>query len=98
MIQHAYEMGVNFFDTAEGYGEGEKILGKAINSFREDVHIATKVGVREGIKPNLSESYIRKACDRSLKQLDTDYIDLYQVHFHDSTTPVEETIGHLIRW
>ncbi|MGV9102769.1 MAG: aldo/keto reductase [Candidatus Thorarchaeota archaeon] len=95
MIQHAYEMGVNFFDTAEGYGEGEKILGKAINSFREDVHIATKVGVREGIKPNLSESYIRKACDRSLKQLDTDYIDLYQVHFHDPATPVEQTIGTL---
>ena len=95
MIRRAYEIGVNFFDTAEGYGDAERILGKAVESFREEIHIATKVGIREGAKPNLSKSYIYEACTRSLQQLDTDYIDLYQVHFDDPQTPVSETLEAL---
>jgi len=95
MIYRAYELGVNFFDTAEAYGNAEEILGEIVKPFREEVYIATKVGVRSGIKPNLSKDYIRKACEESLKRLQTDYIDLYQVHFHDPTTPIEETIEAL---
>ncbi|NJE25695.1 aldo/keto reductase [Thermococcus sp. MV5] len=95
MIERAYKLGVNFFDTAEAYGNAEQILGEIVKPFREDIYIATKVGVRSGIKPNLSKDYIKKACEESLKRLQTDYIDLYQVHFHDPTTPTEETIEAL---
>jgi aryl-alcohol dehydrogenase-like predicted oxidoreductase len=95
MLQHAHTLGVNFFDTAEGYGAAEKILGEAVKSFREEILIATKVGIRESIKPNLSIAYIEKACNRSLEQLQTDYIDLYQVHFDDPDTSVQETIEAL---
>ncbi len=95
MIYRAYELGVNFFDTAEAYGNAEQILGEIVKPFREDIYIATKVGVKSGIRPNLSKDYIKKACEESLKRLQTDYIDLYQVHFHDPTTPIEETIQAL---
>jgi len=95
MIERAYELGVNFFDTAEAYGNAEQILGEIVKPFREDIYIATKVGVRSSIKPNLSKEYIKKACEESLRRLQTDYIDLYQVHFHDPTTPIEETIEAL---
>ncbi len=92
MLRHAYELGVNFFDTAEGYGNAEKVLGETMKPFRDDVLIATKVGIRDGIKPNLSQDYIWEACNRSLQNLQTDYIDLYQVHFDDPKTPVKETL------
>jgi len=95
MLRRAYELGVNLFDTAEAYGDAEQILGKAIEPFRHKVYVATKVGVRRGIKPDLSRSYIKKACEESLKRLGTDYIDLYQIHFNDPDTPVEETVGAL---
>ncbi|USG99650.1 aldo/keto reductase [Thermococcus argininiproducens] len=95
MIYRAYELGVNFFDTAEAYGNAEQILGDIVKPFREDIYIATKVGIRGDIKPNLSKDYIKKACEESLKRLQTDYIDLYQVHFHDPTTPIEETVEAL---
>ncbi|MFW9830659.1 MAG: aldo/keto reductase [Candidatus Thorarchaeota archaeon] len=95
MITHAFELGVNFFDTAEGYGEAEKILGESIKPFREEVLVATKVGIREGVKPNLSETYVLEACQLSLEHLQTDYIDLYQVHFDDPATPVKETVSAL---
>lgn len=92
MIEQAVGLGVNFFDTAEGYGHAEHILGEAVKSFREEIIIATKVGIRGGHKPNLSREYILKACKGSLKRLKTDYIDLYQVHFSDPTTPIKETV------
>jgi aryl-alcohol dehydrogenase-like predicted oxidoreductase len=95
MINRAFELGVNFFDTAEAYGNAEEILGKAVKAFRKEIYIATKVGIREGYKPNLSREYIRKACEESLKRLQTDYIDLYQVHFNDPNTPMEDTIDVL---
>lgn len=93
MLNRAHELGVTFFDTAEGYGDAEHILGEVIKGYREDVIIATKVGVREGIKPNLTYEYIEDACNQSLERLQTDYIDLYQVHFDDPETPVEETVN-----
>jgi aryl-alcohol dehydrogenase-like predicted oxidoreductase len=95
MLRRAFELGVNFFDTAEAYGDGERVLGKALRPFRQQVLIATKVGVKEGVEPNLSPGYIRSACEASLQALGTDYIDLYQVHFDDPHTPVQETVGAL---
>ena len=95
MLRRAYELGVNFFDTAEAYGDGERVLGEALRPFRQQVLIATKVGVKEGVEPNLSPGYIRSASEASLKALGTDYIDLYQVHFDDPHTPVQETVGAL---
>lgn len=95
MINRAFELGVNFFDTAEAYGNAEEILGEAVKAFREEIHIATKVGLREGYKPDLSREYIKKACVESLQRLQTDYIDLYQVHFNDPNTPIEETVSVL---
>jgi aryl-alcohol dehydrogenase-like predicted oxidoreductase len=93
MLIRSYELGVNFFDTAEGYGDAEQILGETLKEYREDVIIATKVGVREGVTPNLTYEYIQDACNQSLERLQTDYIDVYQVHFDDPATPVEETVG-----
>lgn len=95
MIGRAFELGVNLFDTAEGYGGAEEILGEAVKPFRDEILIATKVGIRGGYKPNLSREYILEACERSLKRLQTDYIDLYQIHFNDHTTPVGEVIEAL---
>jgi aryl-alcohol dehydrogenase-like predicted oxidoreductase len=95
MLRRAFDLGVVFFDTAEAYGDAERILGEVVHAYRDDVIIATKVGVREGLAPNLSKAYVRAACSRSLQQLQTDYIDLYQVHFDDPNTPVEETVDVL---
>lgn len=94
-LQRAFEMGVNFFDTSGNYGEAEQILGEVFAPFRQHVYIATKVGVKRGIKPDLSASYVRFACQQSLERLQTDYIDLYQVQFEDPDTPPAETIGAL---
>jgi len=95
MLNHAYELGINFFDTADAYGDAERILGEAIKPYRKDVYIATKVGIKEGLKPTLSGKYVKTACEKSLERLQTDHIDLYQVHFDDPDTPVEETVGVL---
>lgn len=95
MLDRAYGLGVNFFDTADAYGDAEQILGQAIKPFRREVYVATKVGIQQGLKPNLSSAYVKQACEQSLKRLQTDYVDLYQVHFDDPGTPVVETIGAL---
>jgi aryl-alcohol dehydrogenase-like predicted oxidoreductase len=93
MLRRAYENGVNFFDTAEGYGDAERVLGKVVKPFREHIYLATKVGVKESLKPNLSAAYVRSALAESLQRLNTDYIDLYQVHFDDRDTPIADTLG-----
>ena len=93
MLNRAYELGVNFFDTAEAYGDAEQVLGQAVKPYRQEIYVATKVGVKKGVKANLSAEYIRSACEQSLQNLQTDYIDLYQVHFDDPHTPIEETVG-----
>jgi len=95
LLIRAYELGVTFFDTADAYGDAESILGEVVAPFREEILIATKVGVKEQDKPDLSADYLRSACEGSLRRLDTDYIDLYQVHFDDPDTPVSETVAAL---
>ncbi len=101
-IQKAIESGINFFDTANMYSEGEseRIVGKAIKEFtkRDEVVIATKVyypmrGDVNGM--GLSRKSIMAEVDNSLKRLRTDYIDLYQVHRWDDNTPIEETLEAL---
>ncbi|MFQ5863840.1 MAG: aldo/keto reductase [bacterium] len=101
-IRKAVDVGINFFDTADVYGLGhsERILAQALADRRKDVIIATKVGLRwnnkSQIKNDLSREYILKAVDESLKRLQTDYIDLYQAHWPDPNTPVEETVEALV--
>jgi aryl-alcohol dehydrogenase-like predicted oxidoreductase len=102
VIKHALEQGITFFDTANVYslGVSEEILGRALRDFarRDEVVIATKVHgkVREG--PNgggLSRKAILSEIDHSLKRLETDYVDLYQIHRWDYGTPIEETMEAL---
>ena len=80
LLVRAYERGVTLFDTAEGYGDAEQILGESVRPFRDDVIVATKVGVRGGSKADLSPAYVTRACEGSLRRIQTDVIDLYQVH------------------
>jgi aryl-alcohol dehydrogenase-like predicted oxidoreductase len=101
-IQRALELGINFIDTANVYsaGSSEEIVGRAVADFvpRDEVVIATKVhgAMREG--PNgggLSRKVILAEIDRSLRRLNMDYVDLYQIHRWDPTTPIEETLEAL---
>ncbi len=110
IINHAIDLGISFIDTADAYGQdinstdkyGEKksevFVGKAVKNKRSQVIIATKFGSPMG--PSINESggsrhYIMKAVDASLRRLQTDYIDLYQIHRTDDTTPIEETLRAL---
>jgi len=101
-IQKALEQGINFFDTANVYSDGtsEEIVGRALRDFasREEVVIATKVHGRMRPGANgqgLSRKAIFAEIDASLKRLGTDYVDLYQIHRWDSSTPIEETLEAL---
>ena len=102
-IRRALELGINFFDTADMYslGASEEVLGRALKDFgpgRDRVVIATKVFNAMGDDPNqrgLSRKHIRHAIEDSLRRLGTDYVDLYQIHRFDPTTPVEETMEAL---
>src|SRR5262245_14492284 len=102
IIRQAVEAGINFFDTANVYSDGtsEEIVGRALGEFtrREEVVIATKVFGRMRPGPNgagLSRKAIITEIDASLRRLGTDYVDLYQIHRFDSTTPIEETLEAL---
>ncbi|MCW6533776.1 aldo/keto reductase [Sphingomonas lycopersici] len=102
LIRHALEAGINFFDTANLYSNGssEEILGRALKGFahRENVVIATKISAPMRDGPNgigLSRKALMTEVDMSLKRLGTDYIDLYQIHRRDRTTPWEETLEAL---
>jgi len=102
-IQRALEAGINFFDTADMYsvGASEEVLGRALKDFgppRDRLVIATKVYNPMGDDPNqrgLSRKHIMHAIDDSLRRLQTDYIDLYQIHRFDYHTPIEETLEAL---
>jgi len=103
-IRRALDLGVNFFDTAQGYGFGasERILGKALRRElmhdRDRIVIATKGGLRltdAGLVRDASPEWLRWGVDASLNALDTDYVDLYQVHWPDPAVPVCETAGAL---
>ncbi len=99
-VHCALDNGVNFFDTADVYGLGQSeiTLGKALKGKREKAIIATKFGVCTSNGKtvyNNSPEYIEKALEGSLKRLDTDYIDLYQVHYRDNITPISDVIKTL---
>lgn len=99
-VHTAIDQGITMFDTADTYGLGqsERTLGKALGEKRKYIVIADKFGVRVGEKGTVydnSPGYIREALDASLRRLDTDYIDLYQVHYRDNTTPLAEVIDTL---
>lgn len=105
MLDQLMERGISTLDTADVYsrwaegnvgGESEKIIGKWMNqsSNRDKVNLITKVGSDMGQgKKDLSEPYILKAVEDSLRRLNTDYIDIYLTHWDDDVTPVEETLG-----
>ena len=100
IVHRSLDAGVNFFDTADVYssGESEEILGRALAGKRHDVILATKVRGRMGPGPNevgLSRLRIMQAVEESLRRLDTDYIDLYQIHRSDPETDLEETVRAL---
>jgi len=102
-FKRAFELGINFFDTADVYslGESERILGRAIRAHgarREDVVIATKVFFPMGTGENargLSRKHIMHAIDESLRRLGTEYVDVYQIHRLDRVTPMEEVLEAL---
>jgi aryl-alcohol dehydrogenase-like predicted oxidoreductase len=100
-IHRAFELGVNFFDTANVYrhGAAEEVTGRALKAFRRDDYVlATKVYFPMGEGPNdrgLSRKHIMEQCHASLRRLDVDYIDLYQCHRPDAEAPLEETLRAL---
>ena len=100
-VKYAMDEGVNFIDTANGYtgGRSEEIVGKALQGSRDKVILATKVGSRLNVANNppnerggLSRRYIISELEKSLKRLNTDYVDLYYLHAPDAGTPVEESL------
>ncbi len=101
VVSAALDRGINFFDTADIYGPrglSEEYLGKALAERRRDVVIATKFGGPMGEGPlsrGASRRYVFEAVEASLRRLGTDFIDLYQIHFPDAQTPLEETLGAL---
>jgi len=98
-IEKAYDLGINFFDTANAYPGAEAVVGKTLSAYpRSSYVLATKLFFPQGSGPNdrgLSRKHIIEQCEASLKRLGTDYIDLYQCHRFDPETPMEETLRAL---
>jgi len=101
VLNTALDVGINFFDTADMYGGGksETFMGEVLGPRRKEIVLATKFG---GVAKNSktgerwgAKEYITKCIEASLKRLQTDYIDLYQMHYPDPNTPIEETLGVL---
>jgi aryl-alcohol dehydrogenase-like predicted oxidoreductase len=105
IVRRALDLGITFFDTADGYGDepgvSETMLGRALAGRRDEAIISTKFGtdLRGANGPDWnargSRRYIRRAVEASLRRLGTDWIDLYQIHVPDRTTPIEETLSTL---
>ncbi|MDA1193152.1 MAG: aldo/keto reductase [Candidatus Poribacteria bacterium] len=93
----AIDLGVNCFDTAEGYGmgESERLLAKALGNRRNEVIVVTKFGIQYEHGKDSSRAMVHAAIDRGLKSLDTDYIDVFLVHWPDRKTPFDETMRAL---
>ena len=89
-VHAALEEGINFFDTAEGYGRSEEVLGRGLKGRRHQAVLATKVSAG-----NLAADDVISACERSLRTLQTDYIDLYQIHWPNWDVPLAETASAL---
>ncbi|MFI5306244.1 MAG: aldo/keto reductase [Polyangiales bacterium] len=101
VVHKALDVGITLFDTADiygGRGASETLLGKALGPRRKDIVLATKFGGPMGESPlerGASRRYVQRAIEASLRRLDTDYIDLYQLHFPDGETPIDETLDAL---
>jgi aryl-alcohol dehydrogenase-like predicted oxidoreductase len=101
VVDRALDLGVNFIDTADSYGNrggSEEVLGRILGSRRKDVVLATKFGLPmddAGRLKGASRGYVMRAAEASLKRLNTDWIDLYQLHRPDPGTPIEETLRAL---
>jgi aryl-alcohol dehydrogenase-like predicted oxidoreductase len=100
MVNHCLDAGLTLFDTANVYSQGlsEEILGKALTGLRDKTLISTKATFKMGKGPNdfgSSRFHLVKACEDSLRRLQTDYIDIYYMHGFDGNTPVEETLSAL---
>jgi aryl-alcohol dehydrogenase-like predicted oxidoreductase len=101
IVEKCIELGITFFDSADVYGNrggGEECLGAALKPHRRDIVLATKAAGNMGEGPywsGASRRYLMDALDASLRRLDTDYIDLFYVHFPDPKTPIEETLRAL---
>ena len=98
VVEAAIASGINFFDTADRYGNGssEEFLGRALEGRRDQVIIATKFGMEmEKDQQGASPQYVRKAIEASLRRLRTDRVDLYQLHQPDPKTPIADTLGAL---
>jgi aryl-alcohol dehydrogenase-like predicted oxidoreductase len=101
VLRAAFDCGITLYDTADSYGESEVLLGRYLGSHRDDIVIATKFG--HSVKGALgvdygargARRYVRRAVERSLRRLGTDWIDLYQMHSPDPLTPIEETLDVL---
>jgi aryl-alcohol dehydrogenase-like predicted oxidoreductase len=95
ILHEAYELGVLFYDTANKYGNTEEILGNAVKGYRNKISIASKVGLTDDNSFNLTKKHVIESCELSLKKLKMDYLDIYQVHYDDPSTPVMETVEAL---
>jgi aryl-alcohol dehydrogenase-like predicted oxidoreductase len=100
IVDRAIELGVTYFDSADSYyaGRSEEYLGHALKGRRQQVIVATKFGNRVGDGPNdvgASRHHIFASCEASLRRLQTDYIDVYQIHSPDRSTPIDETLEAL---
>jgi len=98
VVDAAIDSGINFFDTADTYGatQSEVFLGEALAGRRDQVVVATKFGMPiDETHVGASPAYVRSACEDSLRRLNTDYIDLYQLHYPDEKTPIADTLGAL---
>jgi aryl-alcohol dehydrogenase-like predicted oxidoreductase len=103
-LERAFELGINFLDTADMYGVGrnERLVGKVLRGRRDRIVLATKFGIvraEDGTRLGVSgkPEYVRSACEASLKRLGVEVIDLYYQHRVDATTPIEETVGAMAR-
>ncbi len=98
VIHKALDAGINLIDTADAYGDSEEVVGRALKGRRDNVVLATKVSRPTGDDPNqqgASRRHIMTAVENSLRRLQTDHIDLYQIHVPDPTTDIEETLSAL---
>jgi aryl-alcohol dehydrogenase-like predicted oxidoreductase len=98
IMHRALDAGINLVDTADAYGDAEEVVGRALQGRRDSVVLATKVGRPTGTDPNqrgASRRWITTAVESSLRRLQTDHVDLYQIHIPDPDTDVEETLAAL---
>ncbi|NEZ41286.1 aldo/keto reductase [Paenibacillus alvei] len=102
-VQEAIDQGITFLDTADAYGFGrsEQLIGEVIRDCRNNLVLATKGGIEKldngSIRFNNDPRYLRSAVEASMKRLQTDYIDLYYLHFIDGSIPLSESVGELTR-